>query len=34
MKSYLGRGSFEIVKLQLYCGIYVAVKELPSSPLS
>ena len=25
---YLGRGSFEVVKLQLYRGIHVAVKEL------
>ena len=26
--TYLGRGSFGVVKLQTYCGIYVAVKEL------
>ena len=31
-KYYLGRGCFGIVKLQLYRGIYVAVKEfLPHS---
>ena len=27
-ECYLGRGSFGLVKLQLYCGIYIAVKEL------
>ena len=31
-ESYVGRGSFGIVRLQVYCGVQVAIKEfLPRS---
>ena len=34
MELYIGRGSFGVVKLQVYRGIHVAVKELlPTIPL-